>query len=71
MIYHLAIACVGIAALAGMWVAVQALARRHSPDDASDPDVLSCRACGAADACGHRASEPDAAAIAEKTRTTS
>lgn len=52
MFYHLLVAVVVIVALIGGWMAVQALARRQSPDPCDEPDVLACKTC-APERAGH------------------
>jgi hypothetical protein len=51
MFYHLAIAVAGVVGLMGVWIGVQALIRRESPNMPADADVLACRSCGAHDGC--------------------
>lgn len=65
MIYHLLIAVAGVVGLMFVWLAVQSLVRRRSPEfaGAADADVLACRTCSCRtpDACGEcvHASHPD------------
>jgi hypothetical protein len=51
MFNQLIVGVAGIAALFGVWVAVQALVRRHDPDYRGAGDVLACRMCGADGSC--------------------
>ncbi|MDH3215136.1 MAG: hypothetical protein OEN01_02450 [Candidatus Krumholzibacteria bacterium] len=51
MFYHLLIAVVGIVVLGVVWLGVQALLRRHSPELAAGSDVLACKMCGPAGSC--------------------
>jgi hypothetical protein len=66
--YHLLVAVVAIAALAGGWVAVQALVRRQSPDMPRGSDVLQCRMCGAGGMCHCSFNPEQAAAVAAQTQ---
>lgn len=52
VIYHLLIACSSVAVMAALWVGVQALVRRGSPELGEDEDVLACRTCAAGGSCG-------------------
>ncbi len=51
MFYHLLIAVIGVVGLIGIWVGVQTLVRRGSPEMGHDTDVLACRSCGTHDGC--------------------
>jgi hypothetical protein len=51
MLYHLLIAVVGVVGLVLVWVAVQAIVRRQSPELARHCDVLECKMCGTGGGC--------------------
>lgn len=50
MLYHLLVATIAITGLTGVWMGVQALARRRSRGGA-DEDVLACSLCGPGGLC--------------------
>jgi hypothetical protein len=62
--YHLLVAVVGIVGLTGIWVGVQALARKQSPERYERDDVLACSTCDASCKCqcgmGHAMDEVEA-----------
>lgn len=62
LFYHLLIASAGIVALSIAWIAVQALARRQSPEACDGPEVRLCNSCASerAERCGIRLSTADA-----------
>jgi hypothetical protein len=51
MFYHLLIAVIGIVSLVCIWVAIQALVRRQSPELRDESDVLACSICGSDGTC--------------------
>lgn len=61
MLYHLLIAVVGVLGLLSVWLAVQALARRHGAGDCDGPERPACDACAPERAghCGMRLADSD------------
>ncbi|MDH3841257.1 MAG: hypothetical protein OES78_05860 [Chromatiales bacterium] len=43
---HFAVSIAVVLGLLGLWLGVQALARRELPPSSGDRDVLACRGCG-------------------------
>jgi hypothetical protein len=61
MLYHVAIAAVGIAGLFAMWTAVQNLKRRSDPRFGKGDDVMAgCGSCAMEDLCHAAADGPPA-----------
>lgn len=71
MFYHLLVATAGIAALAGLWVAVQALVRRSSTEYGPESDVLECKTCGTGHTCRHCGQDPGAVPLEDETQNKS
>ncbi|UCG52223.1 MAG: hypothetical protein JSW58_01315 [Candidatus Latescibacterota bacterium] len=59
MLYHLLVAVIGVVGLVGVWLGVQALARRGGPEFGPESDVLACKTCHTPDACDHCVYNPD------------
>jgi hypothetical protein len=50
-----------ILGLMGVWLGIQALARRQARENCEDPDLIMCGGCGHnhAGGCGKRLADPD------------
>jgi hypothetical protein len=61
--YHLLIAVGGVVALVGVWIAVQNLVRRESPELPETADVMACGMCGPNGECYCGLREAEGAAV--------